>query len=53
MSTRQREEEIVQELDLEKYLGIDRIIEDRGKEAQATTDTEEETLAPEIEEVVE
>ena len=48
MSTRQREEETVQELDLEKYLGIDRMREDREKEARAATGIEKEILALEM-----
>ena len=53
MSTTQIEQETIQELDLEKYLGIDRMAEDREREAQVTTDIEEETPALERREAVE
>ena len=53
MSTTQKEQETTQELDLEKYLEIDRMAEDRGREVQVTADIEEETPALEMIEAVE
>ena len=53
MSTRQREEETVQEPDLEKYLGIDRMIEDKEIEVQVAVGSERDTLALEMIGVVE